>query len=211
MDARGDDALRLQRAQLGDLEHAGNGAPGRRGHHRAEVARGLAVGQVAPAVTALGLDERQVAMDGVLQHVGATVDDAGFLGAAVGVDGQFGAEAGGCEEGADAGTGGAQPFGQVALGHQLQLDLAAAVQAVEHVAVGLARKAADDLAHAPGLEQRGQAVVAVAGVVVDHGELARTLLDQAVDEFVGDAGGAEAADEHGGTVFDATQGVGDTR
>ena len=77
--------------------------------------------------------------------------------AAVGVAGQLGAEAGRREEGADAGTGCAQALGQVALGHEFELDLAGAVQFVEHPGVSLAREAADDLAHAAGLEQRGQA------------------------------------------------------
>jgi hypothetical protein len=119
------------------------------------------------------------------------------------VGGQLGAVARGAEEGADAGAGGAHALGQVALRHQFELELAAAVQAVEHLAVGLARKAADDLAHAAGLQQRGQAGVAVAGVVVDDGEVLGALLDQAVDQLVGNAGGAEAADQHGGAVADA--------
>jgi hypothetical protein len=115
------------------------------------------------------------------------------------------AVAGRAEEGADAGAGRADALGQVALRHQLELELAAAVQAVEHLAVGLAREAADDLAHAAGLEQRRQAGLAVARVVVDDGEVLGALLDEAVDEFVGNAGGAEAADENRGAVLDACQ------
>jgi hypothetical protein len=103
----------------------------------------------------------------------------------------------------------AHALGQIALGHQFELDLAAAVQLVEDPAVHLAREAADDLAHLAGLEQGGQAGVAIAGVVVDHGELACTLGDQAVDQLAGDARGAEAADEHGGAVLNAGQGLSD--
>lgn len=184
--------------------HRGDGLLRGHGHHRAEVARGLAVDQVAPAVAALGLDQRHVAVDRVLEHVLLAVDLAGFA-----VARELGAVARGAEEGADAGTGRADALGQVALRHQLELELAAAVERVEDVAVGLARKAADDLAHAAGLEQRGEAGVAVAGVVVDHRQVARALLDEAVDEFAGNAGGAEAADENGGAVGHAREGVGD--
>jgi hypothetical protein len=83
----------------------------------------------------------------------------------------------GPEEGADARARCADAFGEVALRHQFQLELAAAVQPVEDVAVGLARKAADDLAHRPA-QQRGQAGVAVACVVVDDGEVAGALLQR---------------------------------
>jgi len=58
---------------------------------------------------------------------------------------------------ADAGASGADALGQVALRHQFQFQLARAIQRVEDVGIGLARKRADDLAHLPALEQRGQA------------------------------------------------------
>ena len=143
-------------------------------------------------------------MDGVLQHVLLAVDLTRLAVAC-----QLCAEAGRAEKRADAGASRADALGQVALRHQFQLQLAGTVQAVEHLAVGLARKAADDLAHAAGLQQRGQAHVGVAGVVVDDGEVLRALSDEAVDEFVGNAGRAEAADQDGGPVLDAGQGVGD--
>jgi hypothetical protein len=69
-DAGRDDGLGVERAELDDLVHAGHGALAAVAITGAEVARGLAVGQVAPAVAALGLDEGHVAEDGVLQHVG---------------------------------------------------------------------------------------------------------------------------------------------
>jgi len=195
-----DDGLGVQLAQLDDLVHGGHGALGGGGHHGAEVAGGLSEAEVAPAVPALGLDEGHIAMDGVLQHIGLAVDDAGLLGAAVGVLGQFSSEAGGGEEGPHAGTGGAQALGQIALGHQLQFDLSAPVELVKHKGVSLAREAADDLAHASSPEKRGEACIAVAGVVVDHGELMRALLNQSVNEFVRDACGTEATDQNRGAI-----------
>ena len=57
-------------------------------------------------------------------------------------------------------------------------------------------------------EQRGEAGVAVAGVVVDDGEVARALRDQRVDELGRHAGRAEAADHDGGAVVDVGDGGG---
>jgi hypothetical protein len=182
--------------------HLGDGGLGGHRHDRAEVARGLAVHQVAPAVAAQRLDQREVGVDGRLQHVVAAVDQARFLAL-----GQQGAVAGRAEEAADAGAGGADAFGQVALGREFELDLAGAVQRVEVVGIGLAREGADDLAHPLGLQQRRQAGFAVAGVVVDDGELARALGDQRVDQRGRHAGVAEAADHHGGAVVHVGDGA----
>ena len=109
------------------------------------------------------------------------------------------------EKSANAGTGRTQPLGQVALRHQLELELATAVQLVKHIRVGLTRKAANDLAHAPGLEQGGNAVLGIAGVVVDQREVAGTLGNEAVDQLGGDSGRAESADGHNRTVGSAGQ------
>ena len=130
-------------------------------------------------------------MDRILEHVVAAVDHARLL-----AFGEQRAVAGRREERADAGAGGADALGEIALRHELELDLAGAVQRVEHVRIGLARKRADDLAHALRLEQRGEAGLAVAGVVVDDGEVARALRDQRVDQLGRHAGRAEAADHH---------------
>ena len=151
-DARRDDGFGIELAERHDLVHLRDRAFRRRRHDRAEVARGLAVDEVAPAVAALGLDQREVGVDRVLEHVAAAVDRARLLAL-----GERRAVAGRREERADAGAGGADALGEVALRHQLELDLAGAVERVEHVRVGLARERADDLAHAPRLEQRGQA------------------------------------------------------
>src|SRR5215470_132814 len=66
--------------------------------------------------------------------------------------------------------------------------------------VRLAWKRADDLLYSLGLQQRGQTRVAVAGVVVDDGELVGALRNQRIDELRGHAGRAEAADHHGRAI-----------
>ncbi len=162
VDARGHHGLRVELTDSTtsrDLDDDG-GRGG--GHHRTEVAGGLAVDEVAHPVGAVGADQGDVAADRVLEHVGAPVDLAGLLAL-----GQRRADAGRAEERADPGAGRAHPLGEVALRHQLQLDPAGAVEAVEDPGVLLARERADHLAHPPLGQQRGQARVAVAGVVVD--------------------------------------------
>ena len=101
------------------------------------------------------------------------------------------AVAGGREEAADAGAGGADALGQVALRHQFELDLAGAVQRIEHMRIALPRERADDLAHPAGFQQRRQAEVAIAGVVVDQRQLTRALGDEGVDQRRGLPGAAE--------------------
>jgi len=80
------------------------------------------------------------------------------------------------------------------------------IKRVEHVGIGLARKRADDLANALGLEQRREPDIAVAGVVVHDRQIARTLLDQRVDQLRRHAGRAEAADHDRRTVPDIRHG-----
>ncbi len=170
----------------------------------AEVARRLAVGQIAPAVALLRLDQREIGVDGRLEHIHAAIDLARFLAL-----GQVRAIARGREEAADAGAGGADALGQVALRHQFQLQLARAVQRVKDVGIGLARERADDLAHLPVFQQGGQARIAIARIVVDDDEVARALGDQAVDQLGRLAGAAEAANHDGGAIVDIGQRIKD--
>ena len=53
----------------------------------------------------------------------------------------------------------------------------------------------------------GQALVALAGVVVHHGQVGGAAVQLRVDQFERLAGVAEAADHHGGTVLDAGDGL----
>ena len=64
------------------------------GHHRSKVARRHAVSQVAPAVALLGLNQRRITVNWHFEHVVLPVYLARFLGASIGVFGQFRAIAG---------------------------------------------------------------------------------------------------------------------
>ncbi len=113
-----------------------------------------------------------------------------------------GAVAGGGEEAADAGAGGADALGQVALRDQLQLDFPGAVGRIEVPGVGLAREGADDLLDAAFLDQQREAGVGLAGVVVHDREVGGAVGQQCVDEFHRLAGVAEPADQDGCAVVD---------
>src|SRR6185295_10838946 len=103
------------------------------------------------SVGPVSLDEREVGVDRVLEHVVAAVDMTGFL-----AFGEPRAERGRRVEGADPRAGGANAFGERALRHEFEIDLACAVKPVEVPRIRLTRKRAEDLAHAPGADQPGE-------------------------------------------------------
>src|SRR6478735_3340256 len=202
VDARGDHVLRVQPAGGHDPGDLDDGVLRGRCHDGAKVPGGLAIHQVALAVSLQGLDEGDVGVDGGFEHVAAAVDDPGFLAL-----GEHGAVAGGGEEPADAGPCRADPFGEVALRDEFELDLLGLVLGVEVPGVGLPREGADHLLHPALLDQQGQALVALARVVVHHGQVRGAAVQQRVDQFERLAGVAEPADHHGGAVLDAGDGV----
>ena len=143
------------------------------------------------------LDQGDGSGDRGLHHVAAAVDDARLLAV-----GQGRAVTGGGEKPADAGATGADALGEGALRYELELDATGAEGLVEVVTVALARKAADHLGDLARSDERGQAVVAVAGVVVDHGEAADVTGHQGLDQLDGLTGLTEPADEDGVAVLD---------
>src|SRR6185312_6945160 len=96
--------------------------------------------------------------------------------------------------GADSGAGSANALCERALGNELELDLARAVLRVEVPRVRLPRERAQDLAYALRLDERSEAGIAVAGIVVDDGQVARPLINQGVYQRGGHSGVAEAMD-----------------
>src|SRR5438876_11951792 len=115
-DAGSNDHFRVQPAQRDDLAHLRDGAFRCAGHERAEVARGFAIDQVAPAVAPVGLDQGEVGANRILENIVATVNFARLLAFR-----KRGAIAGGREERTDTGTRRADAFREVTLRHQLQL------------------------------------------------------------------------------------------
>jgi len=73
------DPFRIEIPQVHDLAHLRDRAPGGRRHDRTEVARRLAIDEVAPAIAAQRLDQREVGADRMLEHVVPAVDHARLL------------------------------------------------------------------------------------------------------------------------------------
>ncbi|MNI97589.1 hypothetical protein D3C73_1562610 [compost metagenome] len=71
--------FRVQFAEFDDLVDLSDGGLGSHGHDRAEITGGLAVDQVAPAVTLVRLDQCEVGVQRHFQHVLAAIDLTGFL------------------------------------------------------------------------------------------------------------------------------------
>src|SRR5215469_17175996 len=109
-DARSHDVFGVEVSEVHDFAHLDDGALCCAGHDRTEVARGLAVYEVAPAVSAQGLDQREVSADRILEHVVAPVDPPRLLALR-----ELRSEAGRRVERADARASGADALGEVAL------------------------------------------------------------------------------------------------
>ena len=96
------------------------------GHHRIEVARGLAIDEVALGVALPRLHQRQVGGQPGFEHVGLAVDDARLL-----AFGDQRARAGLGVEAVDARAAGADALGERALRIEFQLQLAGQVLPLE--------------------------------------------------------------------------------
>src|SRR3954470_6387770 len=191
IETRGHHRFGIEHAEVDDLVHLRHGTLRRCGHDRTEVACGLAICEIAPAIAALGFDEREITVDRVLEHVVATVDDARLLAFR-----EQRSIACRREERTDAGARGANALSEIALRHQLELHVSRPIKSVEHIRIRLAWEGTNDLAHAAGLEQRSDANFTVARVVGDNGEVCRLLRDERVDELHRQPGGSEAADQN---------------
>ena len=173
-------AVGHQLLDLGDAHLA------RRRRHRVEVARGLAIDEIALVIALPRLDDRQVADDAALHHVGLAVELALFLAL-----GDQGADPGLGEEGRDAGTAGADALGQRPLRVELDLDLAGQVLARELLV--LADIGADHLPDHVPVEQLAQPPAVDPAIVADHRQPLDPARHDRVDQVLGDAAQAEAA------------------
>src|SRR5579862_5047804 len=194
------DCFGIERAELGDLAHLRDRDLPRHCHNRVEVARRFPIGEIAPAIAALRLDEREIARQRLLEHIKCTIDLAQLLAV-----GEFCVSARAREEATDASAGSAHALRQRALRHELDLDLLCLVELVDHLWVGGARIGAYEFSRPPRFQQRGDTDQAAAGVVADDGQVARAELDHRLDERDRLADRAEAAAEKGVTVLEASE------
>src|SRR5947207_9590170 len=78
-DAGSMNLIGVELAEFHELFDFGDHMVGSGGHHGIEVARGLAVDEIAPAVTFPSFDEGEIAADGALHNVLAAVEFASFF------------------------------------------------------------------------------------------------------------------------------------
>ena len=189
-----DDVVGIDLARLDQVLDLGHGDLGRRRHHRVEVARGLAVDEVAFGVALPGMHDGQIGDQAGLHHVLLAVELADFLAL-----GDQGADAGLGEEGRDAGAAGAAALGQGALG--IELDLQFAGQELLGEGLVLADIGRDHLPDLARLQQHAQADIVDAGIVGDHGQALDAAVPDRLDQSFRNAAKAEAAGHDRHIVF----------
>ena len=212
VDTGGVHVVGVQLARLHEVLDLGDGDPPAHRGQRVEVARGVAVDEVAVPVALPGPDQAEVGDQGLLEHellvaLGGR-EDPDLLGGRGDRDvagvvvlprqaalGDLGADAGGGEEGGDARAAGPHPLRQGALRGQLDLELAGEVLPGELLVLPDVRRhhPAQPLLH----QQPPEAPVVDAAVVGDRLQVARALRQQGVDQHRRDAAQAEAADREG--------------
>src|SRR5262245_29189312 len=78
IEARRVHAVGVELTKLDQLFHLGNDVVGGGGHHRVEVAGGLAINEVAPAVALPSFDEGEIPANAAFHHVLAAFEFAGL-------------------------------------------------------------------------------------------------------------------------------------
>src|SRR5260370_3542043 len=91
------DLVGRELAEFDELFYFSDYIIGSRGHHGIEVARSLAIDEIAPAVALPRFDDGEVATQSALENVLAAIEFASFLGV-----GNHGDVAGGCVKGGNA-------------------------------------------------------------------------------------------------------------
>src|SRR5258706_4503880 len=162
-------------------------------HHGIEVARGLAIDEIAPLIALPRLDEREVGAQRAFHDVLAPVEDALFF-----VLRDYRAHAGGREEGRNAGATCADALGKRPLRIQLQLQLAREHHLLEQLVLADVRPYV--LANLPRAQQQAETKIVDAGVVAHRGEVLHTLADDGGDQVFRNPAEPEAAHKNRGAI-----------
>src|SRR6267378_5049934 len=189
----------VELAEVDEFFDFGNDVIGGGGHHGIEIARSLAIDEIAPAIAFPCFDEREIAAEGAFEDVLAAGEFARFF-----VVGDHGAVARGGVERGDAGTSRAEALAQRALRIQLHLQLATEDKLLEEFVFADVR--GDHFLDLALLEQEADAEIVDAGVVADDGEVFRPFAADGGDKILRDATEAEAAHEDGGAVDEVGDG-----
>ena len=193
--------LRIDGARRYDARDLGNGLFRRHGHQRIEIQRSHPVGEIAQGIAELSLDQGEIGLQPALLHIVPPVEFGDGLTLC-----EFCAVARRRVERGDARTAGANTFRERALRYDFQLDLSGEVQIREHFRVSGPGKRTDKPGDLSLLDQRGKPDMAIAGIVVDDGQVPRPRVNQRVDQFDRRARAAEPADHHCRAIADIGHG-----
>src|SRR5437879_2032892 len=188
--------VNLVRRKLADVDKLfdfGDDVIGGSGHHGIEVARGLPIDEIAPAVAFPRLDEREIAAQAAFHHVHAAIEFTRLF-----PFGDHSAVASGCVKRGNAGTSRAQPFAQGPLWIQFHLQFTAQDELLEEFV--FADVSGDHLFRLPLLEQQADAEIIDSRVIADDGQVLRAFAANSRDKVFRDAAEAEAAHENRGAV-----------
>src|SRR6267154_1465250 len=198
-DARRMNLVRIELAEFNEFLDFGNDVVGGSRHHGIEVARGLAIGEIAPAVTFPRFDEREITAQAAFEDVHAAIEFASFFSL-----GDHRAIARGRVERGNTGTSGTQAFAQRALRIEFDLQFTAQDQLLEEFI--LSNVGGDHLLDLALLEQHANPEIVDAGVVADDGEVFRAFPADGSDEVFRDAAEAETTHKDGRSVVDLLYG-----
>jgi hypothetical protein len=201
--ARGNNRFGIHFAQLHHRVNLDDGQIRGHRHDWVEIPRRLYVGQVAPAVGLVGFDQRDIALQRLLEHMQPAVDFAGFLALP-----KLCPRRNRREKSAKACRMAAHPFADGALRQQFQFKALGPIRVEEGAVVAGARIRADHLAYTAGIDQPGQSVIAVTGIVGDDRELPGALFVEGIEQIIRDTDGAKSGHQYRRSVTNPGHGVG---
>src|SRR5262249_24313851 len=191
VDAWRDDVVRIDIAGLHEVLDFRHGDLAGGGHHWIEVARGLAVNEVALGIAHPSMDDREIGDKSALHDVELAVNLALLLALR-----NLSPGAGPGEERRDAGAAGADTFGQRAL--RIGLDLQFAREVLLRESLVLSNIGRDHLLDLLGVEQQAKADTIDAAVVGDDGQVLHARVADRQDQLLRNAAKPEPAghDQH---------------
>lgn len=197
-----DDMLRIDTSKRDDAGNLHDRGGSRGTHHRAKIARRLAVRQIAPAIGSVSLDQREFGVQRCFEKELPTVYH--FRALALRDWRPYPSRR---EKSSEARSCTPQAFSQRSLRYQFQLNLLGGIEAVENMGVCGFGERADDLANPPGFEKCSETVLSVTRIVVDDREVASSLIDQRMNQIGRMAGAPETGHKHCASIAD----IGDCR
>src|ERR1700683_3238119 len=159
------------------------------GHDGIEIARSLAINEIAQMIGALRTDKSIIGTKRVFENVALAANHALFFAA-----GYLGAHADGGIKGRNAGAKGAYAFAENSLWNEFEFDFAGVILLLKIFRAGTG-KGGDDATNLAIFEENAGLAVTGATIVADDFEIARATAGQGLDQIIGGSGPAEAPQE----------------